>query len=399
MAKKGRYGDARTRNFEELNAILKNSFSGIKKDMNDIRENIHILQTYSEDTRGIFDASKKDFVTIDKLNALKIKLADMNEEVKRLDRIESVLKAINDRTIDKDRFESERQKSKETIDELKNQVSFAERLGKSALTEARLKQLSNEVSAEINEMVQRLDSYEKKGGKVVDDIAEKLRKEIEGKIANLDERFNTKAASLREEVGSETSQARVDVKSVLESERKESNRKMLKLLEGINKIRDENKKLITRNQVNDVLRSINKEFDALKEEIEDIKILRKDIKQIRKDKLNRAYFEQSMNDISKKVDSFGKDIAGLREELKYAKKAQKEMESAKNKAAAGKGRTGFFSVLMLANLLVVLAFILLGVSFTLYFFERTEFMNYVIVGAVLFFAAGIIIRIVSVIRE
>ena len=58
-----------------------------------------------------------------------------------------------------------------------------------------------------------------------------------------------------------------------------------------------------------------------------------------------------------------------------------------------------FSILTAANVLVILAFALLAVSLGLYFTNMGYYMNYVIIGAVVFFAAGIVIRIISVIRE
>ncbi|MBD3313610.1 hypothetical protein GF345_04165, partial [Candidatus Woesearchaeota archaeon] len=50
MAKKR---DTRIRTFDDLNIILQNSFSGIRKDMDGLKEHIHVIQT-------TVDEAKKD---------------------------------------------------------------------------------------------------------------------------------------------------------------------------------------------------------------------------------------------------------------------------------------------------------------------------------------------------
>ena len=72
------------------------------------------------------------------------------------------------------------------------------------------------------------------------------------------------------------------------------------------------------------------------------------------------------------------------------KQAQKESQE----------EPGWFSMLLVANIMIALSFMLLGVSFGMYYLSyRTEYLNYVIMGAVVLFVLGIMMRIISVMRE
>ncbi|MBU0535764.1 MAG: hypothetical protein KKE20_02275 [Nanoarchaeota archaeon] len=393
MAKKQEAG---IRSFDDLNIILQNSFSGIKQDMNSLKDSIYLMQNSVDDNRKNLENAKKDFITVDKLNSFKIKLADMNEDVKRFYRIEAYVKKIDERLIDKDKFEAEKEKNREAINELKNSLQVVEKISKGTVTETRLKQLAKEVSAEINEMLKKLEGFEKKGGDVADKISEKIKSDNDKRVQDLDQKFSTAAGMLKEAVEKKTLDTIDENKRLLEKERKETDRKMLKLLDGINKIREENSKLVTKNQMNEVLRRVNAEFDSVKENIEDLKIQGKDIKQLRKDKLNKASFEQSMTEISKRVADLQDETNKLREEVKIGIKVQKDFNSMMKKTVKPKQR--IINILTAANIFIVLAFLLLGVSLGMYFLQM-PYMNYAIIGAIVFFVAGIIIRIISVIRE
>lgn len=371
MVKKSSEDDIKVRNFDELNNILKNSFSGIKRDMGSVKESLYLLQNYITDTKKDLLESKKDFVTIDKLNALKIKLADINESVKKLDLIEASLKKTDERLAGVAKLEADLKKLRELSNDLKNQVSLAERISKGAVTETKLRQLAKEVSAEINEMNKRLELYSEKGGDVVERVSDDLKEDVKENLEEQSKRFDGLADELKEEI-----------KNFIESGKKESTRKMLKLLEGINKVREEQNRLVNRNQVNDVLRSVNSEFDSVKERINDLSMLKKDIKLVRRDKVSKNNFDQQAKDVNGKFADIEKDIETLKAKVSGAK-SKKERR---------------FSILTIANIFIVLAFILLGVSFAQYFLDRTGFMNYVIIAAVALFIIGIIIRVVSVLR-
>ncbi len=391
MAKKGKAEQTRARNIEELNEILKNSFSAIKKDMDDVNEKLHLFQNSLAEAKKKMDDSRKDFVTVDKLNALKIKIADVKEDIKRLDRAEEQLKKINEKLVDRDKFEAEKQNINERLDELKNQADLTEKTSRSAVTEARLKQFAKEMSAEINRMTDRIELYGKKGGEIVDEIAEKLRKETDRKVKEQDDKVNAKQAGLKE-----------DVKKIVESERKESGKRMAKLMEGLNKAREEQKSLVSRSQMSEILRDVNREFDSIKDDVEDLKTLNKEIKQIRKDKLSKAYFEQQAEELSSRMNDMEERLKELGNEVKENSKLNRDVKALDAKVAKlrGKpeGKRGF-SILTAANVLIVLAFALLAASLALYFTGRNYYMNYLIAGAVVSFVAGMAVRIVSVIRE
>ncbi|MCX6707179.1 MAG: hypothetical protein NT001_03495 [Candidatus Woesearchaeota archaeon] len=411
-------GDNAISRLNELEEALKNSFSNIKQDMSNLKENVLIVQNQVVHARNDSDSAKKDFITIDKLNAMKIKIADMNEEIKKTYMVQEAIKKLDakisekpENTVEKKAFDAEKRKNSDMIAELKNQIDLIERSCKSAVTESRLKQLSSEVSAQINEMRKMISSFDEKGGKIIGAVSDRLKEDVEKKLNDADQRLAKISENSKEELRGAAAQMKEDVKEAIKLDRKETNRKLLKLLEGINTVREENLKYVSKNQVNDLLRSINTEFDAVKEQIAGMELLKKDIISLRRDKLNKESHEQQSSDINYKIEDLKDNLMSLNERIEENSNLLRNLESkqanASNARFASKQakkenqkEKSRFSMLLFANILIALSFILLGVSFGMYYLSyRTEYLNYVIIGAVVLFVLGIIIRIISVLRE
>ncbi|MCX8147388.1 MAG: hypothetical protein N3D84_02885, partial [Candidatus Woesearchaeota archaeon] len=115
-------------NLNELDEALQKSFSAVKRDIEDLNSRLRMLQSSIIDIQKYLTNMQSDYVTIDKLNALKIKLADVNEEIKRLYRLEEAFKLLQERTIEKQKFEM-----------LKKKIDGFDKLQKTAVTEDKLK--------------------------------------------------------------------------------------------------------------------------------------------------------------------------------------------------------------------------------------------------------------------
>lgn len=416
-------GDSAISRINELEEALKTSFLNIKQDMSGLKDNILIAQNQVVQARNDTDNSQKYFVTIDKLNAMKIKIADMNEELKKsysiqesIKRLDAKISERSEGIVEKKAFDAEKRKNSDTIAELKNSLELVERAKKSAVTEARFKQLSQEVSVQINEMRNTISLFDEKGGKIIGTVSDKLREDVDKKIDDTEKRVDKRiddaekriakvSEAAKEDLTGTAGQLKEEVKDIIRLDRKETSRKLLKLLEGINTVREENQKYVSKNQVNDLLRSINTEFDGVKEQIADMELLKKDIKSLRKDKLNRISHEQQSDEMKRQIDDVNDRIMQLSDRIDENRNTISKIESKSMNAkfvSRKAKRTGqsWFNMLIIANIMIALSFILLGVSFGMYYLVyKTEYMNYVIIGAVALFVIGIIMRIISVIRE
>ena len=69
----------------------------------------------------------------------------------------------------------------------------------------------------------------------------------------------------------------------------------------------------------------------------------------------------------------------------------------RGKNANGEGRR--FNFYFFANFLIILAFVLLGISLALFFTENEQYMDYLIYASIASFVLGVLTRIVMVIKE
>jgi hypothetical protein len=408
-------GDSATSRLNQLEEALKTSFSNIKQDMSNLKDSILVVQNQVVQARNDADNSQKYFVSIDKLNAMKVKLADMNEDLKKsyaiqesIKKIEAKISAKDDAPstlVDKKTFEAEKRKNSETISELKNSIELIERAKKSAVTEMRFKQLTAEVSAQINEMRNTISLFDEKGGKIISTVSDNLREDVDRKLDDSDKKLAKTSESVKEELSMTSSRLKEEVREIIKLDRKETNRKLLKLLEGINTVRDENQKYVSKNQISDLLRSINHEFDSVKEQMLEVDMVKKDIKTMRRDKLNKASYDQQAAEMKMYIDDLKNNMMDLNERIDETNQMIKRVESKKMavkfipKKFQDNG-SGSSALLIIANIMIALSFILLGVSFGMYYLVyMIDYLNYVIIGAVVMFVLGIILRIISVLRE
>ena len=416
-------------NFKDLNKVLKNTFSVIKKDLeetkNDLLFNVNTIKAINKE----LEDSRKDYVSIDKLNNIKIKIGDISEDIKKIDRIEKSLKDIStglkERIDELDKKSAGREKTEKDIRDLQNQLSVVDTISKTSVTDAQLKQLAKEVSKEINEMRKGLLSFEEKGGKITNAAIEKLKTVIEKDF----EEFNNKIELRYQEI---TNKAK-DKEDILKEKIQEAFKKfkasiagrMNALDEQLQKTAETSKTFVNKQQINDLLRDINKEFDEVREEVEDVKLLKRDIQSLGKEKVGRTTFNKEIEGIKediegmKEIEADLKDldnnkvsktahektifdlsnrIEKLKDQMTQLNAIKKEMKTSagKEKVQKAEKKVTLYGV---ASFFLFFSFFLLGLSFISWFFDKIGLMNWFVYTAVAVFIIGLVIRVIVVIRE
>lgn len=326
--------DERAR-LRRLDLNLRNSFSKIKGEMDDIKGKVEFQLAALKDMKKEFETSKNDFVTTDKINVLKIKVGDLREELKAVERLETRLREIEKKAADKEQ-------TKIKIDELKDHIDSVEKTSKDAATGAKVEKLVREINDEFGRLRKSVKTIEEKGGSIVRDKLGKLEFDI--------------------------------------------NKKTVSLGNKINLIADEIKKYPAKQEINSLLRDINREFDEVKDSFEELRILRNDLKTVRREKLGKAYFEQQLEKLNSEMQELRTGIKELR-------------KTGSRKEPVNKNKKRKFNFYLFANIMIVLAFVLLGASLVLFFTDREGLMDYFIYGAIASFLIGVLTRIVVVMRE
>ncbi|MFO8016881.1 MAG: hypothetical protein R6U32_07315 [Candidatus Woesearchaeota archaeon] len=337
-----------------LDISLRRSFSRIKEEMEELRVKMDFQLNGLKELKKDLEESKKDFIGVEKLNVLKVKIGDMMEEIKRVERLDKRLKELEKKAADKEQL-------KTSFEELKNKIDSVEKASNNAATSERLEKLIKEVNDEFASLRKSIKNIEEKGGSIVRD-----------KLGRLEYDFNKKTAAL----GSR-----------------------------MNSLSDEMGKRPSKQEINQLLRDVNKEFDDLKESAGEIEAVKKDLKTVRREKLGKPYFEQQL-------EKLNSDIAGLKEELKEARREAKQSAKASKKAerkaekeagrkenAKGKSGSRRFTPYMFANMMIILAFMLLAAALVFFFTGNFTYMDHMIYAAVALFMIGIITRIIVVFRE
>jgi|GEM_PF-3965775 len=147
MEKKTDSEFSKARNFRELDESLKNAFSNIKSDMNALREGMHQQGIkISEIKHGLKD-DLTDTVTVDKFNILKIKVGELNEELKKVWELEKALEDMEKKGVTASEFNNSTKEISCEIAEMKKELKA---LNDNTATEEQIKGLVKDVNSEFD---------------------------------------------------------------------------------------------------------------------------------------------------------------------------------------------------------------------------------------------------------
>ncbi|MBT7903575.1 hypothetical protein HN587_06955 [Candidatus Woesearchaeota archaeon] len=244
----------KVRDFRELDGVLSNSFGNIKKDMRYLQETQTQQLTSTNEIKSLIKGMREDFVTVDKFNILKIKIAEINENLKKLWDLDKKVIELDSKSLAESDFdqqaslwENEFEKVRQDLEDLKD---------KSA-SEKQLKKLVQDINDEFDKVKENIDQIRNIKNTIT-------RGELDKRTLML----NNQAEDLRT---------------------------------GLKKIEKRIKEKVSVKQAEELVDDINSEFDVVKETVENLK---KDHAKFAKQK-----------DLTSKFSSVGKDIKEIREEI------------------------------------------------------------------------------------
>jgi len=344
------------KDFKALNESLRNSFAGIKKDMTEIKSEIRSSQDIhsatAKELRKDIEGLKQQVVTVDKFNLLKIKLAELGEQLRRIDKVEKSVQELEGRS---------KEALSKSITDLKTELGSVEKTAKTAVTEKQMSKLVEEINGEFDSIKQDISGIEGKGGKVAD-----------ARIARFTEQYEVKL----NELGAK-----------------------------IQRLQDMAPEYVKRPSMEALLADINKEFDHLKDSAgdlhDDIKALHEDMKALKREAAVKEEVEEQLKQLRKTITTMRADMREDEGKTKSAlKEAFNKLGSKKDKVVVMDGQPKPKSRLLTAStIVIIISFLGLGASVASFFLHAGGVMNYIIIGSIVLFVAGIIMRVTALVRE
>ena len=324
-------------NFKELDDVLRNSFTAIKKDMLQLQEVQHQQLLKLNETRQSISGSTADFITVDKFNVIKIKIGELNENMKKLWELDKKLievdaKAMPEADFDKQasEWENEFEKVRQDIKEIRS----------TSIDEDQLNKLVQDLNEEFDSMKEHLDELRRIKDSITSGELEKRTKSIAHELEDLRREFQRihkltqehvtpkQVESLIGDINQEFDEIKNSFKE-LESEIKDcvkvaDLKKTTTVIEakiaGIRKemsvLNDAQKDLIRKDQVDVLLDDINNEFNDVKTSISDVENrINKDMNQF----MPEEQIKKQTDRISTSITKLKTDLIAKEKELKTLK--------------------------------------------------------------------------------
>ncbi|MFC1728293.1 hypothetical protein ACFLZ7_02400 [Nanoarchaeota archaeon] len=272
-----------------INKALENSFGNIKRDMNELKDAVRVQNKEIIGLQSDGATLKSGIITKDKLDVLKIKVGELNENLKKIWDVEKNLKEVSERSVNRAFFE-------QAVDDLKSKIGQTNfKLGevnKNYVSEDQVKEAISNINQEFNGVHQSIkEARAIKAGISMDDV----------------ERHTSRVA-----------------KKVDEFEK------------DINKFKKQSQNLVTVSQTKDLLDDLNKELDSLKRDVmitekrtqtfiteaktkSMIESIRKNLQKV--DERSHGYVTE--NEVAKVVDDINKGFRGIKDKMALLDKENK----------------------------------------------------------------------------
>ncbi len=372
-----------------LKTILKNSFAGIKRDMTDIKQSQdqQLMTVYQ--IKQELEKIKEDYASKDKLNVLKIKVGEINDNLKKLWDLENEIKKLENKTVTNSQFD------------------------------VKVIEINAAMNKKIQEVNKAIENFKEKARQLVG------KEQIKNLLAEINEEFNLVHKELSEIKNiKETITARE-----LEKKASQINARIDLLAR---EILNTNKRLAqspTNAQMQTVIAQINSEFDEIRKNFAEIGKLKKYLKFVDDEAVRKEQLDKSIAGLSNEIsflrkelgnikgdmlkrnefESYKDEVNNLKERLKtefanefVPKKEQKQLIKAEVKEIRAKleeKQTKYRKTNFMGNFLMILTFIFLIASLWAYFAVEETLVDYFSLIAIATFVIGLILKIVVVAKR
>ncbi len=372
---------------KELDQRIRSSFQGIRRDFT------------------------REFTPLDRFNLIKIKVAEIEEELPRLTRTEDAIRTLDSITV-------KEQALQKLVQELRADILNTQ------------KQADNKMRATEERVQQTIQQTEQKI-KQTDDKIFQAHNQTQAKIAQAHQETLNKVAQLGQETNKEFEAVKKDFSHVEAKGGKVVDKRLTafktdftKIVEDLKKTirgyRDEHAKLVKKEQVENLIQDMNKMMDDFKTNVDDITEELWDVAETVK-KTKRvadetehlpAKVKLNYQNIEKVKDAVAKDIEALKNSIqeigeRLGKKTEKtgfEHISATKRLTLDEGKAGNGK----GTVLSITSNVIIGISFVLLFIAAGLFLagkpdqgtiDRLLISAILVFVLGIILRIVAYMRK
>ncbi|MBN2421151.1 hypothetical protein JXB27_02635 [Candidatus Woesearchaeota archaeon] len=388
----------------QLNRALENSFGNIKRDINEIKVLVHSsADRYGQLQREILTI-KDETASKDKINVLKIKLGEVNEELKKVWEIEKKVNVMN---------QPPKKAFQESLDELNAKLVSTElRLNnemKTSASENQLKTVVAGINKELNALAQEIRKVEFKKDILSNDVVRSFENKIGNKFRENNQAFIELRKDLKNYVDKNELRGVVnEMTNDFDSVRKE-----------LLSVQKDAKSFVRDSEIKNVIAKINNEFDVVSKDLNSLKTQSKDFVTVKQ-------IKGLIDDISDEFDDIKKELSNVRntklsgknfesqKKFLESQKARKDAEiksstygasmivrePAKKVAVKSKQKSGSYAkTYAFANFLIVAAFLSLFLSIGSYFFLTEAWMNNSAIAAVCTFVIGMILRSIAIVKR
>jgi prefoldin subunit 5 len=339
-------GDVEEKQGEGSN--LKGAFGAVKKDIQSVREEHHILTSNLRKLNASLDGIKKDFVPTSTLNVLKIQLGTVREELKNVEKLHAKIQSWEKGLVKKEEVDNH-------LREVKSELISLDKKIQQSVKATKLDKLVEEMNDEFSQVRKDVENVEGKGGKVAHKRIQHLKSQLN---------------SLLEEVKSELTHAR-----------------------------QEHTKFVKKQQVNALLADVNTEFNSVKEEIEH---LRESITQVRQRKvITPKAFDEKFEELNFDIKTLIGEVNELRDNVRMTPEAKKKVKEVKAelkhldvKTGGGKSK-----LVKASSFFIVLAFLGIAASIGLYLEGMNGWINLSLIISLILFVIGIILRVTGLVKK
>jgi uncharacterized integral membrane protein len=295
----------------QLNVILKNSFAGIKKDMSELKERQEESLSTTFKLKQDVEQIKDDYVSKDKLNALKIKVGEINESLKKIWDLDASLKNVDSRKTDKTEFEAKFSRLKEEISRKLSELNA---------------NTSKKITENSNALNKNIEIVNNNAAKIFSRINEQMKiVATKSQLRELTSDLAQEFTSVKRDVAEIKKIKDTITASELEKRTGLLNARVDLLAREVLKTNEQASKYITSEEVKSIVDAINREFDSLKSEVSEIMRLRKYISLVESELLSKKEFARNLSEVSSQIEVAKKEIREIRENSRaYARHADIE---------------------------------------------------------------------------